>query len=63
MNAALFLLLLEGDGELSIVVAGPFRSVASQSYSPGSNEQQQSHSPGAVAGQDHTPGSLGGQFV
>lgn len=63
MSPALMLLLMRmGPGEEGVVVAGPFRSVAGQAWSAGS-DRAQAWNPGSVAAQNHTAGSEKGQFV
>jgi len=62
MNPALYLLLLfDGDGEVP-GVPGPFRSVAGQAYSPGT-EASDSYSPGTEAGYSYSPGSEAGEAL
>lgn len=45
-----------------VIVPGPFRSVAYQSYSPGSKASD-SYSPNSAAGQGYSPGSQAGEAV
>ena len=61
MNTALFLLLFDGDGEASDVFPGPFRSVAGQFWTAGSDSGQM-YTAGSEASQHYTPGSEQGQF-
>lgn len=63
MNPAYFLLLLSpplGAGE--VVVAGPFRSVAGQAWTAGS-DLGQDWQPGSIAAQDYSAGSEEGQSI
>lgn len=63
MNAALMLVLMRlGEAEAAVIVAGPFRSVAGQAWTAGS-QANQAWSPGSVAGEAHAPGSEKGQGV
>jgi hypothetical protein len=61
MHPALFLLLLEGDGDV-IEVYAPFYSVAGQSWTSGSDKGQPWQA-GSIAAQSHTAGSDEGQYV
>ncbi len=45
-----------------VVVAGPFRSVAGQAWTPGCTVGQD-WKPGSVAAQDYTAGSDEGQYI
>lgn len=63
MNPAILLtLLFDGDGEASDVFAGPFRSVAGQAWTAGSDHGQTWES-GSATGQNFTPGSEQGQVI
>lgn len=63
MNSAIMLLLLlPGDGEGAVIVAGPFRSVAGQAYTAGSVASE-AFTPGSVAGQAYSPGSEAGEAI